>query len=492
MFSPEGVLLSIRENADWGQFRGIEEGSECIVVIDRQLNYIYSNHSANAFVGLEKDTLVGKSLQEGLSNLPHMLSAWQHRIEKVFQTGQTAQYEDRTPFADHTDYSKSTAFPIRARDGRIFAVGIVFHDLSLPSQRNNALRGAVRSSQTTTSGANNGSDAAGLVCRFREDGYILYANQAFHAFFQRTGHYPESRAISDFLPDLSLERINERLTSTESVDAVFETEFKVITAQGKRRALLCVFRRGGVEGAGGQAIILYAREVTQLREQERARREEAFFASIGRMSSLITHKLRTPLTSLQINVDLLRKDHLDLEAKARSLDILHREVYRLRTIVDDILGFSRFNELSCANFPIQCIVDDVCAVLTGLLDHSCISLECDIEPCTIYADMEKIRDVLENLIGNAVQAIGKGGSISIHGLCRSDAEQYVITVTDSGPGVTEPDKIFLPFYTTKKRGTGLGLPRGVQIAESHGGSLTLASSRPGQTTFALILPVWRT
>jgi signal transduction histidine kinase len=192
-----------------------------------------------------------------------------------------------------------------------------------------------------------------------------------------------------------------------------------------------------------------------------------------------------------MNVDMLRRNRMTAEAHSQSLDILHRELARLRSIVDDILDFSRLKDLHCSSFSIEHLVTEVREMLEGSLQLHSVTLDSDVTPCTLYADHDKIRDVLLILLGNALEALNGEGRIGLHGTIRSNADQYVLTIMDSGPGIHEPEKIFLPFYSTKEHGTGMGLPRGLKIAESHGGSLVLVSPQAGETTFAFTIPIWR-
>jgi two-component system sensor histidine kinase PilS (NtrC family) len=233
----------------------------------------------------------------------------------------------------------------------------------------------------------------------------------------------------------------------------------------------------------GAAVIF--QDLTQLRAmEERVLRSERL-ADLGGIAAGLAHELRNPLAAIMGSVELLREG-----GDARLLDIVLREAGRLEKLVEQFLAFARPAE------PRRTRMDlcDTAAEALDLFAHDPLSartrIQRDLRPAPTMGDPDQIRQVLWNLIRNAAQAIEpRGGEIRI--ATRADGPgDAVLVVEDDGPGIAPADRerIFLPFYSTRSNGSGLGLATVHRIIDAHGGSVTVDSAPGAGARFVVRLP----
>ena len=236
----------------------------------------------------------------------------------------------------------------------------------------------------------------------------------------------------------------------------------------------------------------------QLTEAQGMLVNTAKMAALGEMAGGIAHEINTPLGTIQLVseqlTDLISDEKLDKAAMADSVQIIIRTVQRIGAIVRGLKTFSRDGTKDALNlFPLSQIVTDATALCGEKIKYNCIKLEIDPIPdgVTAYCRPVQISQVLLNLINNSCDAIAtlpeKWIRISVSAVDGS----VLLTVTDSGKGISESvrAKIFQPFFTTKEigKGTGLGLSISKGIIEAHRGSLGIDAASPN-TRFVIKIP----
>jgi two-component system sensor histidine kinase PilS (NtrC family) len=261
--------------------------------------------------------------------------------------------------------------------------------------------------------------------------------------------------------------------------------------------------RGGDGAAAGYVAIFQDVTGVVLMEQELRRRER--LAGVGELAASIAHEIRNPLAAISGSVELLRSG--EGEDGARLMDIVLREIGRLDALIRDFLQYARPAAPKLEAVPLGPLFDDVARVLEASLPPGA-RLEHEAEPgAAALADPTQLRQVIWNLLRNALDALEGGGVVRLSAARAPRAPQdggadgrkrgvvegpgsVEIVVADTGRGIALGDfeRIFDPFYTTKPDGTGLGLPTVHRIVESHGGALQV-ESRPGVgTQFRVRLP----
>jgi signal transduction histidine kinase len=212
-------------------------------------------------------------------------------------------------------------------------------------------------------------------------------------------------------------------------------------------------------------------------------------ATVGRFASQIAHEIRNPLNSISLNVELLEDEFKDSNSEARGLirSVL-RELDRLNGIVGEYLQFARFPKPNLKPGRVEGVIQSVVESFKPP-DRIQFTVRSAETTPTVWIDEQLIRQVLDNLTRNAVEAIQGTGTIE---LATDVIDRFVvIRVQDSGVGIpadVQP-KLFEPFFTTKPHGTGLGLATSQQIMFEHNGHLLVESQVGKGTTFSLLLPI---
>ncbi len=228
------------------------------------------------------------------------------------------------------------------------------------------------------------------------------------------------------------------------------------------------------------------KEIELRKQAEEALKKAERLATIGKMSAILAHEIRNPLNSIKINADILMET-LDLpDNKRRRLEIIQIEVNRLNNLVKEVLSYTRQLNLVYTDFNIFDLVENVATQLKPHFEDKKIIFNNNLKKVNIRADSEKLKQVFINLILNAVDAVSNNGIIEFY--CENSDSRIDIYIKDNGCGISEPEKIFEPFYTTKNLGTGLGLSITQNIIEQHLGTIKVISSKKGETVFCLTIP----
>ena len=232
----------------------------------------------------------------------------------------------------------------------------------------------------------------------------------------------------------------------------------------------------------------------QLRHSER-------LATVGRLSSGIAHELGTPLNVVAGRAKMIATESLTPEENREFATIIHEQAERMTKIIRQLLDFSRRRAPQRSSVSISSIfaqIKDMLAPIAGKSNVEIVLNENSSLPA-VELDQGQIQQVLINLVMNAIQAMPHGGRVALSAAVENDAakapkdKKVVITVTDSGKGISEKDleHVFEPFFTTKEIGvgTGLGLSIVYGIIEEHGGHIAVKSEPGKGTRFTITLPM---
>jgi signal transduction histidine kinase len=232
-------------------------------------------------------------------------------------------------------------------------------------------------------------------------------------------------------------------------------------------------------------------DAIQEREHRLIRSER--LATVGRMAAHIAHEVRNPLASIGLNAELLGDEIADRGEEARRLvTSIIGEVDRLAEITETYLRFARLPRPKLERENIGAVVASVVDMSRGELAQDGVEVHVDIAPGLpdVAVDEGQLRQALINLIRNAREAMSGAATRRLDVFVREAAGRIVIEIHDSGPGIGAANmaKIFDPFFSTKERGTGLGLALVQHIVVDHGGQIEVASPPGAGTTFTLTLP----
>ncbi|HVT10457.1 MAG TPA: ATP-binding protein, partial [Polyangia bacterium] len=215
-------------------------------------------------------------------------------------------------------------------------------------------------------------------------------------------------------------------------------------------------------------------------------------ATLGQLAAQLAHEIGTPLSSVSGHVQLALRER-DLPAALRDrLDVSAREIERISKIVRDYLDSTRPLEPERQPTALPRLLDEVVEVVRGGAPDKRAQVTTRVEPEVgeLITDPGLLRQIIVNLVSNALDAVDKDGRVEVQ--ARAQGDDVLITVRDTGHGIAADDlrRIFEPFYTTKGRGkgTGLGLAICRQLTAALGGGISVESAPGAGSTFAVRLP----
>lgn len=225
--------------------------------------------------------------------------------------------------------------------------------------------------------------------------------------------------------------------------------------------------------------------------------QAAKLAAVGEMAAGIAHELNNPLTTVTGFSELILEELPEGTPQHTDLEMVLREARRASDVVRRLLDFSRQGEQVRAQADLNGVVDDVVALTRHLVQTNGVKLIVDLDESLpwISIDHNQMKQVLLNLIHNALHAMPNGGELRVRTTCanRDERSWVVMSVSDTGVGISpaDQDRVFEPFFTTKggSGGTGLGLSVTYGIVTDHGGMIELSSEPNHGSTFGVWLPI---
>ncbi|MFW8411900.1 ATP-binding protein, partial [Klebsiella pneumoniae] len=205
----------------------------------------------------------------------------------------------------------------------------------------------------------------------------------------------------------------------------------------------------------------------------------------------VAHEVRNPLTAIRGYLQIIRQQ-TTLPVHQEYLSVVLNEIDSINKVIQQLLDFSRPRQSQWQQVQLKALIEEALILVqtSGVQARIDFSTQFDAELPAIVADRELLKQVLLNLLINAVQAIGARGEIRIR-TWRDTSTHLALTIEDNGCGIDSDvqKKIFDPFFTTKASGTGLGLALSQRIINAHQGDIRVASQPGFGATFTLILPI---
>jgi two-component system sensor histidine kinase HydH len=222
---------------------------------------------------------------------------------------------------------------------------------------------------------------------------------------------------------------------------------------------------------------------------ERMKRADRL-AAIGNLSAGLAHEIRNPLASIEGSAGILEKGKLTGEQRHEFLEIIKKECRRLNRLLGNLLDFARPPVPQQQDVILDPLLESVMRLVAHTASKKNIHIRRNVTPqqLTLVGDGEQLKQVVLNLLLNAIEAMPEGGEIRLS--ARTEESNLMIEVADEGSGVAaeDLDKIFNPFFTTREKGTGLGLAVAHQIVSQHGGVLQAHKNPARGMTFSIIIP----
>ncbi len=457
---------------------------DAVIVSDTSGNITLMNPTAEEVTGWKSSEAIGHPLRE-VFRIVHETTRLpvESPADKVIRLGACVTLANHTLLIrkDGTEVPiDDSAAPIRDRKGALSGIVLVFRSVAERRQAAKALR---ESQERLDSIYSTSLEHIGIL---NPAGQLLDCNRASLAIVGKTreevvGMYFWNGpwfAHTPGMPELIRAAV-ERAAAGQPTS----TELHVIQASGE--VIPFDFALTPVFDSDGKVIFLVpeGRDITQLKQAERALVQSEKLAAVGRLASSIAHEINNPLEAVT-NLLYLARHLTDSPEVEEYLATADHELRRVSAIANQTL---RFHKQTSSPQPIHAedMFSTVLSIYEGKLRNSNISVELlhrTKEPIVCFAG--DVRQVLSNLVGNAIDAMPQGGRLLMRTNTTTDWETnrkgIVFTVADTGNGISPEDqkKIFEAFFTTKGfGGTGLGLWVSQEVVERHEGTLRVRSSQ---------------
>lgn len=331
------------------------------------------------------------------------------------------------------------------------------------------------------------ADAAGCITSFNPAAQEATGYTNAHVFGRPWREvfnwHPQQQSDEQFCGALSaITRFEVECKRADGNRLILGMTLSPLHEQGEQTGLVGVFK-----------------DLTQIRDLEEEMRRKEWLASLGEMSAGMAHEIRNPLGALAGAMQMLRKDAIEDETNRRLMDIVIREANRLDNIITEFLRYARPPALNLVEHDLN----KVLAETLDLVQHEArtrskikIVTSLATGPLTALVDQDQLRQVFWNMATNAFDAMPDGGQLTIStGRRHVDAgnrqgDVIEVAFQDTGEGIPPQnlDKIFLPFFTTKKQGSGLGLAAVHRIVDLHGGWMKVESQERRGSRFVVCMP----
>ena len=240
--------------------------------------------------------------------------------------------------------------------------------------------------------------------------------------------------------------------------------------------------------------------MTEKRALEKRAADAEALSAMGGLALNLAHEIRNPLNAAVLQLHLLKRDidkaGIEGDRRAtmqRRVDVVESEIGRLSRLLTEFLELARPRQIAREPVHIGHLLDEVLELERGAAEERAIKVVKDIAPDAGAAlgDVEKLKQVVLNLVVNAMEAMKEGGTLT--GRAFSEGSHVTVEIGDTGPGIDHDvlANVFDPFFTTKEAGTGLGLSIVRKIVDQHGGTVIIDSQRGEGTRVRVRLPVGR-
>ena len=284
--------------------------------------------------------------------------------------------------------------------------------------------------------------------------------------------------LDDLLADLSEDAVTGELT-----------EKRLIREDGQE--VILNFRLTPLLDGRGESRgrLLVFQDVTEMHEMQAKVERSERLAALGRLAAGLAHELRNPLGSISGSLQLIQENPKLDEDERRLVDVMLRELDRLADLVTQMLDLARPRSPHFLPVDLTPVLEEVVEVIKRSAETEELELNLDLpDQVLLIADSDHMRQLFWNLLRNAVQASTPGSTVVVR--AQATDQEVTVEISDAGPGITAEDrnKIFEPFFSTKRGGIGMGLAVCKQVVNSHSGTIELEDADPTGTLFRVRLP----
>jgi two-component system sensor histidine kinase HydH len=324
-----------------------------------------------------------------------------------------------------------------------------------------------------------------------QDGYISTCNKAVTDIFKVNEDAFIGKKYLDILDEKLCRLIGAGFENPMTMKE--EPSYNEITItdmkNGLREVLCCCMSVRSTENNGNtENVVLLLQDFSEINRLKNQLQRSERLAALGKVAAGVAHEIRNPLSSIKGLAYLIKKSmDNDSEGEMR-LDLMVREIERLNRSITELLDFAKQDQLTKNTYDLCTIIFEAVELVNNDIAMKNIDIVTSCESVIIDIDGDKVKQVLLNLLLNAIQSVESQGRVNISLVL--DGNFAVCTVEDSGAGIDEDvlGKVFDPYFTTKNNGSGLGLALSSKIIEAHQGTIKLENREQGGCIATLKLP----
>ena len=283
-------------------------------------------------------------------------------------------------------------------------------------------------------------------------------------------------------------------TGTEHTSAAAENPVR-LSFGARRFELLCHSLTITDSEQQYMGKVLLISDVTAIKSLEQRMRENERLAAVGRMAGGVAHEVRNPLSSIK-GLALLLKNKFPAGSKEQdTAELLIQETERMNRTITEMLSFTRPSALRLGRVDLAQLLSRSLELIKAEAEENHIEtvLEAPRNLLPVLGDVDRLQQVIMNILLNAMQAMDGGGKLSVILNNRVDQQGVEVRINDTGDGIEAEllSQVFYPYFTTKQSGTGIGLAISQKIIADHGGSIELESEPGKGTTVTIHLPLYQ-
>jgi PAS domain S-box-containing protein len=332
----------------------------------------------------------------------------------------------------------------------------------------------------------------GIVALDKRGNIVIFNEGAERIFQYSSQEVIEKMDVADLYPPGQAKKIRADLYSNEYGGSGKLADYET-TILNKAGSEVPVWISASIIYDNGEVLgsVIFFRDLTERKTLEKRVLQSERLATIGQGAAYISHEIKNPLTAIGgFAQQVLRKIDQDGKSKEK-LEIIINETKRLEEFLLDVVGFTKLSRPKRSIASINKVIEEVCALLDYEFKshHIIVTKSTDHSIPELSFDPKQIKQVLINIVRNALEAMKKGGELSIETCMKGDAIE--IRISDTGKGIASENlkDIFDPFFTTKVRGTGIGLAISREIIDSHAGTMDIRSTVGEGTVCIITLPI---
>jgi two-component system, sporulation sensor kinase A len=452
--------------------------SDAINVCDLDGYILHTNLAFGEMFGWPFDEIIGRKLEEIVP--PFLYGEYEDLQEAVRYGGHISGYETMRLRKNGEIFDVSvTISPIRNDKGETLAIAAISRDITESKRVEAKLR---RSENKYRLIAENMTD---IISVLDKEGRITYISPSCKTMLGLDPDMFMDRPITEFMHPDDWLTIMQHPACSETLELRFKhAEGHWVTMEATNRTI------PDLNKGNAMNLLVVARDITERKKTEEMLLKSEKLSVVGQLAAGVAHEIRNPLTSLKGFLQLLKERSPD---NGFFFEVMLSELERINTIVSEFLVLSKPQTVKFMRHNVAKVVMDVVSFLESqaLLNNVQIVPEILTSPLLeLECDENQLKQVFINLLKNAVEAMPGGGIVQVM-LMQPEPGKLLVRFSDQGPGipVERIPKLGEPFYTTKEKGTGLGLMVSFRIIEDHGGTIRVSSQLDIGTVFDVELPL---